>query len=426
LFPPSFFSSDRQAPERSAEPVVLNLRTVVFFSIVMLSTISAAGQVLQPPDPDRVRVRMGPLWLNPTLALTNAGIDTNVFNQAEDDSPKRDFTMTVSPRADLWLRMGRTWIVGNVREDVVWFRRYSSERSVNGGYTVGWLVPLTRLSFNVGASWLKTRERPGFEIDARSERHEKGFNGALEVRALSKTLFGGRGARQRVDFDKDALFLGTNLRSELTRINTTGALTVRHELTPLTSVTLEVGTEQDRFEFSPLRDSDSTRVEVGVRLDPFALINGTARVGFRNFEPRSGDLPGYRGTTAQVDLGYVARGSTRVSVQAIRDIQYSFDINQPYYLQMGVSGGIGQHVFGPMDVEARAGAQRLSYRTRAGVTGADPDRVDRVRSLGIGVGYRLGRDLRVGINVDQQKRISDINRRQYEGLRYGAAVTYVP
>ena len=138
--------------------------------VLLLCAGTAYGQIPTEPDPTTVRVRMGPLWLNPTLSLTNAGIDTNVFNEFEADQPKRDFTLTVSPQTDLWLRMGRTWVMGNIKEDIVWYNKYASERSANTAYALNWLVPLTRLSFVVGGTFLHTNERPGFEIDARADR----------------------------------------------------------------------------------------------------------------------------------------------------------------------------------------------------------------------------------------------------------------
>ena len=52
------------------------------------------------------------------------------------------------------------------------------------------------------------------------------------------------------------------------------------------------------------------------------------------------------------------------------------------------------------------------------------DRQDKVRSYGAGIGYRLGRDLRIGFNVDQQRRESLIDERRYESLRYGMAVSF--
>ena len=115
---------------------------------------------------------------------------------------------------------------------------------------------------------------------------------------------------------------------------------------------------------------------------------------------------------------------TRFAVQFKRDVSYSYDVNQPYYLESGVGASIAQQVYGPVDAVARINASRLAYRDRAGAAVEVVDRVDYVRTYGIGVGYRMGRDLRIGFNVDQQHRISDVASRQYDGLRYGTAVTY--
>lgn len=391
--------------------------------LILLYASAAHGQIPIEPDPSSIRVRIGPLLLNPTLALTNAGIDTNVFNDADADQPKRDFTLTVSPQADVWLRMGRTWVMGNIKEDIIWYNTYAGERSANTAYAVNWLVPLTRLSFVVGGNLLHTNDRPGFEIDARADRKERGFNGAFEIRALSRTLFGARGEVRKFEFAENAVFLGTNLHDELSRTLTAASVTIRHELTPLTSLTVDVGRQQERFDFSPLRDTDSTQVNVGLRFDAFALVNGFAQVGYRDYSPLTSDLPRYTGSIASVNLSYVALGATRLGVVIGRDIQHSFDFNQPYYLQTGITASIGQQIYGPLDVQGRIGNHRLAYRDRA-VSVVSIDRQDKVRSYGAGIGYRLGRDLRLGFNVDQQRRESQIDERRYEGLRYGMAVSY--
>jgi hypothetical protein len=383
-----------------------------------------AQSIPSEPDSARVRVHLGPLWLNPTLALTNLGMDTNVFNTAASNVPERDFTYTVTPQSDLYLRMGRTWLMGNVKEDLVWYQKFADQRSVNGNYTGNWLVPLTRMTFNVGGNFVNTRERPGYEIDTRPRRTEKAVNGAFELRALSKTYVGVRGERRKIDYDSAAVFFGSNLQFQLARTLTSESLTLRHRLTPLTNITFDVGKEQERFAFSPIRDSNSTRFNGGVSFDKFAIINGSAQFGYRNFRPLSPDLPLYSGTTASVNLSYSALGATRLGVTALRDLQDSYDINQPYYLQSGINASIAQQIYGPLDVQGRIGAQRLAYLTRPGVVVQAPDRVDHIQIYGVGVGYRLGRDLRFGVNVDEQKRQSVLNILQYDGLRYGVAITY--
>ena len=77
---------------------------------------------MTPPDPDSIPVRLGPVWVNPRLALTNVGIDSNVYNRPAAEGPESDFTVTVTPSADLWLPTGPTWVFASLREDIVWFK----------------------------------------------------------------------------------------------------------------------------------------------------------------------------------------------------------------------------------------------------------------------------------------------------------------
>lgn len=389
----------------------------------LFGAASAFAQDVPDPSAD-ARIRFGPLALTPTLTLVNAGIDTNVFNESPSENPKRDFTMTLEPKTDWWLRTGPTWFFGTITEGLVYYNKYASERSANGTYKAGWLAPLNRLTFEMSGTYLTTRDRPGFEIDARTHRSETTVNGSIEIRALSKTFIGIKGRRQLIDYDKDAVFLGENLHDELNRTVTEGIVTFRHQVTPLTSLTLDVGKDQTRFQFSPLRDADSTEVAAGVKFDPVALLKGTATFGYRDFKPLAIDVPGYKGSMAAVDLTYIAQTSTKLSVKGKRDVQYSYDINQPYYLQTGANVELSQRLFGPVDVVGRGGIARLDYRVRAGAEVAVPNRTDTVQMYGGGVGYRVGKSLRVGFNADEQKRKSRVSLSQYEGLRFGTSVTY--
>jgi hypothetical protein len=369
-------------------------------------------------------VHFGRFALRPTLALTNLGVDTNVFYQPDQEGPKSDFTATVTPATDLWLRLGRSWLTGTVKEDLVYYRRYASERSVNGFYDAGLLVPLNRVSLNAGGSYLDTRDRPGYEISARDQRYETRFNGSIEVRTLPKTFFGLRAERATIDFAQAAVFLGTSLQQTLNRTTTTGALTVRHRLTPLTTLTLDVAREEDRFEFSPLRDSDSTSVTAGAKFDPFALIKGSVWVGYRSFTPLLPATPAFNGVIADAKLWYVLRESTRLDVEIQRDVQYSYDTTQPYYLLTGVNGSLDQHLFGQVDIVGRIGQQRLAYTDSLGVAADLANRIDYVYTYGGGLGYRVARRTRLGFNIDQVRRTSVVEALTYNGLRYGIAVTY--
>ena len=399
-------------------------RLVVLVALTVLTGSAPALAQTEGPDPSKVRLRIGPLSMNPTIALTNLGVDKNVFNQPVEQDPKQDFTLTVTPTTDLWLHMGRTWVTANIKEDIIWYQKYNTERAANNTYTVGWKVPLSRLNLNMNATRASVRDRPGFEIDARSQRNETSYDGKIEIRGLSKTFFGVTGSRSKVDFDKADFFLDSNLQFELNRVTTTAGIQVREQLTPLTSISVNATRSQDRFEFSSLRDSDSTAATATVSFDPVALIKGSATFGYRDFEPRAPGLASFKGTTAKVDLTYVAFGSTRLAFGLSRDVQYSFDINQPYFLQTAFNGSIAQQIFGPFDVVVRGGTASLAYRDREGAGILVSDRVDHSQTYGGGIGFHMSRDLRLGVNVDKEHRISDIAAREYNNLKIGSAVTY--
>jgi hypothetical protein len=403
-------------------------RTVVFWCAVLLASASTgSAQVLTTPgepDPAQVRIRIGPLWLNPTIALTNIGVDTNVFNDPPANNPKRDVTLTLTPSTQLWLRLGPSWLSGTIEEQVIWFQKYTNQRSANTRYQGSWRLPLNRLIINAAGSYAHTRDRPGFEIDERAQRTEKNVEGGVEIAALSRTFFGVRAAKAVVSFEEGSFFRNGDLSQELNRTSTSYGVTMRRELTPLTNLLVQGSRQQDRFAMSPLRDSDSSIASIGLRLDQFALIKGFASVGYREFTPLQPGVPAFNGVTATADLTYTILGVTRLGVQVTRDVNYSSDVNQPYYLLTGISGSVAQQLFGPLDIVARAGAQPLGYTARAVASRALVPRTDSVRSYGLGFGYHIGDGVRIGVNVDQSTRRSPLPDHRYEGLRAGSSVTY--
>jgi hypothetical protein len=267
-------------------------------------------------------------------------------------------------------------------------------------------------------------DRPGFEIDARVHHTDVGYHGSVELRALPKTYIGANGGQTSVTYDPNATFDGVNLQNQLNRDMTTAAATLRYKLTPLTSLTLSVAREQDRFTNDHLRDADSTAVTGTVTFDPFALLKGSATFGWRDFKPLSASLAPFSGSIANVDLSYVLLGSTKFSLNLLRDIQFSYDINNSYYLQTGGTFSITQQIFGPVDLVGRIGIQRLDYSSTLGAHIPDPNRTDYVHIYGGGIGYHLGPTMRIGFNVEDDKRTSAIDSRTYDNLKYGGSVTY--
>jgi hypothetical protein len=395
-------------------------------TLVAVACLCAAPVLAQTDGapPDDVRVRIGPLSMNPTLSLTNIGVDHNVFNDPPDRIPRQDFTATVVPATDFWLHVGPTWVTSSLSETITWFQKYASERGATTGYKLGWVVPASRMTAKINGDWLNAKDRPGFEIDGRVRHKESNYTGSLDVNVFSKSYLDASASYVITDFADDAVFEGVHLNLAMNHHTTSGSLSLRQELTTLTSLSVGATRSMDQFVYASDRDSTTTAVNVALAFQPKALLRGGVSVGYSQFKPDSPDLPDFSGMVYTVDLTYVLLGSTRFAVIGSRGVQYSYDATQPYYVQTGITGSVAQEVFGPIDVAARVGTQQLAYRDVAGVPVTAPNREDHVMNYGIGIGYHLGQDLRLSFNVDKVFRDSRVFDRNYDNYLFTSSLTY--
>jgi len=396
---------------------------LVLLSVLLVCAPAPAFGQQDPngPDASRVRVRFGPIMLNPSITLGSIGIDDNVFNEAED--PKRDFTMTISPRTDVYLRLLGTWFTATVSEDVVWYQKYSSERHGNSSYGLAWKWPLTRLTVNTSVLHTNTSERPSYEIDARAERALNAFSAGASFRFLPSTGIEFTARKDTTDY-APTVYNGVNLQSELSADDTTLTIGVNHKLTPLTTASATVSRREDRFPFNPIRDSNKTEARLVMAFDPRALLKGSVSIGYTNLQPLSPDFPDFRGVTLAASIVYAPYEVTKLTIVADRQVQDSYDINQPYFIQTGGSLEIDQRVFRRVDVVLRGGIERLQYLDRSDVVVDYSNRTDFVVRYGAGLVYHHRPNLRIGINYDQTHRDSVIGSREFTRPLLGTFLTY--
>lgn len=244
-------------------------------------------------------------------------------------------------------------------------------------------------------------------------------------------MFGLALRETRTDFPEDETAGSIYLRDVLNRTTTVGTASLRYRLTPLTTLVMSAEAVRERFQFSPGRDSNGFRLVPGVELDAHALIDGLAKVGYRSLKMLTPGMPDYTGAVASVDLGYRLMGVTRFSVSVKRDVEYSYELFQPYYVLTGLTGSVSQAVGGPWSLTARMGLQRLDYRAvkltdilvPGDVSPGREGRDDILRFWG-GVGYKLGPDVRLGFDVNYFKRRSERYSQDFSGLRAGTSLTY--
>ena len=388
--------------------------------LLIVALAPAAAQPLDDPI-EQARLQVGPLGLTPSIALTELGVDSNVFNEFDD--PKSDFRFAVSPQVDAWLRAGRSRLQVTGRTDLWYYHTYSSERSVDGAVNARFERRGARVTPWLLGSLVSGRQRLGFEIDRRFRGSTRQFGAGVDVRVASRTRVGV--SARRIKYDHEPVdFLGSNLREVLDRRTDSLGLDLRYALTPLTTFVLSGERSRDRFDFTPARNADSTRIDTGFDLLPFALIAGHGRVGYRWFTSTGGALTDYAGVVASVAASSNIRGRTRVAVTTERDVNYSWELFYPYYVLTGATLTVTPQLTPRWDARARWGNHRLAYRATVGAPGVPQDRVDRFKVLGAGIGYLLARDMRLGVDVNRERRQSPVQRRAYEGFRTGISVTY--
>jgi hypothetical protein len=396
------------------------------------AVVAAQDRARAGDPPERAPIHLGPVTLAPLLTLSDVGWDSNVFLREDDGEPEGDFTATTSPRVDAWMRVGRMRMYGRSTVAFVYFKEHPSEGSVDGDHEGRLDLVMRYFSPYVAGRWVDARQRFGFEIDQRIERHERIGRAGVELQLSPRTTLDVEARRSRFEFvgDEFADQLVTNFYDYTTH---GVALDLHHELTPLTSFGVTVDRHRDTFDNDPIRDGDSLGVAGGLDFKPSAAVNGAAYIGWQRVDVFAPGVGSFSGLTASVNLGYTLLGATRLAVEAERDVSYSAVRNQHAYLLAGVRASVQHRLGETWDVAGRAGHHRLSYglfdlTAAVPPVGEAPGAADEheiVTEYGGEVGCRLGPSTRWSFQLSRQHRQSGVaEERDYERIRAGISLTY--
>jgi hypothetical protein len=259
----------------------------------------------------------------------------------------------------------------------------------------------------------------------------------IGVRLTPKFSIETAGHIAELRFDGDTSLQGIRLQQTLNQETRGYSVAARHQLTPLTTVALRYEELEDLFEYSPERDSKSFRIMPGIEFKPRALISGSAYVGYREFTPKTnGALPKFSGLVARLGLSYTLLGSTTFGVTYSRDLTYSYELLQPFFINNGVGASVRRAIGRRFDVLVSADRFEYAYENLQvpptatdgppviPVTLPTEQRVDTTWNYAGSVGYRVGNG-RIGFGVAYWTR--DSHQRafhSYDNLRFGTTVTY--
>lgn len=392
----------------------------LWLACLLVALLIAVGQAAHAQTLEDVRslatVRVGPLYLRPSFRLERLGMETNVFSHPE---PQRDFVVSVAPRVESWLPFQRRALVSTTfTAGADWYAEHAGERSFNPEVRSRIDLPWRRVTLSAGGGWLRTRRRPDFEIDVRSNRFARDVHAGAAVQVLSRVWLDLE-TRQRVTgFAADAILEGTYLSETLNRRARSAVASLRWRRTALTTFVLASEVRAVRFFRSPERDNDNVIVTAGAEFHPRALVSGSGRIGVRQFRALGTAVEDISRIIADAELSYRIGGSTAATFTAERDISYSFERASPFFVVNRYGLRMTRILGGRSDVSGRVTRGLYDYQTAG--RGRD------VRWNVIAeVGYRLNPATRAGFQAGWVKADSTTRaRRRYHGVVLGFVFDY--
>ncbi len=396
-----------------------------FLALTLLYCYPPELLAQEVPETDPVAsmpFRLGPVGLSPTVSITNFGIDSNVFNDSA--TPRADFTLTATPRVVARARSGRILVSGALATGMVYYQKFEDQRSIDYGTDARADIDLEWFHPYAAVQRLDTRERLNAELDVRAPRvSTQSLIGTRFSNSL-RTALRFEARRSSVTFDEASVFEGIVLNRTLNSDTTVFEGAFDFALTPLTTLSVMAARQQDRFELSPERDANSVTVMPSLTFAAPAILQGSIGVGFRTFDGAAASLPDYRGLVFKGALSHTIAERTRVDLGLARDVQYSFEVLEPYYLTTGVRVTLTRQLFESFEVRGTASRDILDYRTNAPDASIPASRRDRLNLISAGAGYRWSPTIRIGLDVEWANRASDRQDRKYDRTRLLGSASY--
>jgi hypothetical protein len=376
---------------------------------------SLAGLPEEPPEV--VLYRIGPVLVDPRLSIPEIGRDSNIFNEA--NAPQEDFVIKLLPEVDFFSDLGLLRIAVRSGSTITYFHRNDSERSIAEQVRGRATVRLSRFKPWVGGASIRSNERSS-EIDARAKRvtREAAAGVQFDVSPLAALTVSGN--RLEVQYADAERYRDTPLAAALDRRTETLAAALRFQATPLTALTFRGYTSRDDFAFDPERDSTSEGGDVEVSFGSEAIIRGRAAVGYRQQRSEDPTIATFRGITGRGGVTAPLLWRAMVDVQYVRDVQYSFDRREGFFVENGGDLTYTQRVGGPFDLQGRVSRYSLNYDASE----ITVPRTEVLWSYQGGIGYSLESGSRFGLSYEVADRDSTVPDRTFARRRLFGSFTY--
>jgi hypothetical protein len=137
-------------------------------------------------------------------------------------------------------------------------------------------------------------------------------------------------------------------------------------------------------------------------------------VSYNDFRPVNPAVRTFKGLLGSANITYRFLEMGRVSFQALRRNDYSFDADDAYYIENTFSLSYTHILFTAVDAQIMGSKSLFDY----GYTETSPARQDKFDLLAGGVGYNLRNRTRISVNYEYSRRRSpQLAERNYDRRR---------
>ena len=368
----------------------------------------------------------GPFRIQPSLVISNAGVDSNVFYSPA--APIKDFTITAGPAATLYVPIHRKFVLSaSGSPQYVWYSKTDRERTWNYYFNGAAQLSLKNVFFSLEGTYSDARERWNTEIDIRPRRKEEGYGGSVLVKAAWKTSFllGYRTAK----YDYASVVYGDSfdLRERLNRRESYANFSLFYQAGSQRRFFLDFEYGLYKFEFATqaaIGDSRSGAAYAGLEFSPLGRrVRGRIRVGYKKFDVRNPEGADYQGIVGDSQLSvrlakpFVIRGSY------VRDVRFSLWYGNPYYIESRPGVGVSFYPFRFLRLDYDYSLGRNRYPV-AGGGGPDVKRLDEYSIHSAAVYFRIKKSVALGFIASWWVRNSNLDAEDDKRTFFGLNLTY--
>ena len=236
----------------------------------------------------------GPFRIQPSLVISNAGVDSNIFYSPAE--PIKDFTITAGPAATVYVPIHRKFVLSLYGSpQYVWYYNTEQERTWNYYLNGAAQLSLKNVFFSLEGTYSDARERWNTEIDIRPRRKEEGYGGSVLVKAAWKTSFS-LGYRT-VKYDYESVVYGDSfdVRERLNRQESYANFSLFYQASTQRRFFLDFEYGLYEFDFATqaaIGDAWSGAAYAGLELSRLGRrVRGRVRIGYKKYDVRAVDGP---------------------------------------------------------------------------------------------------------------------------------------